>query len=118
MPTPMSQLPLLSVTDSWATPDDFYTRCNQAFGPFDLDVAADATNAKCARYYTSEQNGLTLPWSGRVWCNPPYSSIRPWVDRANECEAERVVMLVPAWSTDSRWWHAANAERVFIPGRL
>lgn len=73
--------------------------------------------AKCERYYTLDHDGLSQPWFGRVWCNPPYSRIKPWIDRANQGDADRVVMLVPA-STDTTWWRAANAEHVFIPGRL
>ena len=51
-------------------------------GPFELDVAVSASNAKAPHYYDVTMNGLIRPWSGRVWLNPPYDEITPWVDRA------------------------------------
>lgn len=50
---------------------------------FTLDVAAAPHNAKCDRYYTREDDGLSQSWTGeRVWCNPPYSNIGEWVRAA------------------------------------
>lgn len=51
---------------------------------FDLDVAAPPGgpwHVPADRYYTAEDDGLTSPWDGIVWCNPPYSKFRPWVER-------------------------------------
>jgi hypothetical protein len=52
---------------------------------FDLDVAApvDPAMRTCpARaYLTPVEDGLTHPWHGVVWMNPPYSRVAPWVDR-------------------------------------
>lgn len=73
---------------------------------FTLDVAASAHNAKCERFYTIEDNGLARPWAGeRVWCNPPYSDIRPWVEKAwDEPNTSKIVMLLPANRTEQGWW--------------
>lgn len=40
---------------------------------FTLDAAATAENAKCQRFFTREQDSLSLDWSGVVWLNPPFS---------------------------------------------
>lgn len=106
----------------WGTPDYFYDRIHRLYR-FDLDVAADKGNAKCERYYTKDDCGLTGTWAGaRVWCNPPYGrDIKKWVRKAiSEAErADLIVMLVPA-RTDTTWWHEAikTARPVFIKGRL
>lgn len=75
-------------SDAYAvTSDDCYTPrwVFDAMGlEFDLDVAAPLGgpwHVPAARYYTAEDDGLTAPWDGLVWCNPPYSKYRPWAER-------------------------------------
>ena len=46
-----------SATDEWSTPNAFFQALNAEFR-FELDVCATAENAKCAKYYTREQDGL------------------------------------------------------------
>lgn len=60
-----------SKTDLWATPQTFFDELNSEFG-FDTDVCALASNAKCAKFFTPEVNGLTQAWEGVCWMNPPY----------------------------------------------
>ena len=70
-----------SKTDLWETPQTFFDKLNQEFG-FTLDACAVPDNAKCERYYTPEQDGLSQPWDGVVWCNPPYGrEVGKWVRR-------------------------------------
>lgn len=77
----------------------------QARYRFTIDVAASEGNAKCQRFYTLAEDGLTRSWAGeRVWCNPPFSNIRPWVEKSWLCESHLTVMLVPANRTEQGWW--------------
>lgn len=113
-----------SATVEWATPQDLFDRMNERFG-FTLDVAADAGNAKCARYFDKVTDGLKQSWASEVvWCNPPYGrEIALWVAKARDAalQGATVVMLVPA-RTDTRWFHdnvlAAGAEVEFLRGRV
>lgn len=61
---------------------DYYTpqwvidAAREVMGGIDLDPAScEAANTwiMANRYYTIDQDGLSLPWYGRVWLNPPYS---------------------------------------------
>lgn len=71
-----------SKTDLWETPQKFFDELDAEFH-FSLDVCAVPDNAKCATYYTPEQDGLSQPWYGRCWCNPPYGrEIGRWVKKA------------------------------------
>jgi phage N-6-adenine-methyltransferase len=95
-----------SKDENWGTPQSFYLELNDEF-EFELDAAASVTNAKCARYYTKEDNSVMQPWSGRVWCNPPYSAtmtpafMQKAAAERNNCEV--IVMLVPS-RTSTQWW--------------
>lgn len=69
------------------TSDDCYTPrwVFDAMGlHFDLDVAAPVggpPHVPCDQYYTAADDGLTQPWDGLVWCNPPYSRAVEWAQR-------------------------------------
>jgi phage N-6-adenine-methyltransferase len=90
--------------DERATPLELFGVFDQRFG-FTVDVCALPHNAKCERFYTPDDDGLIQDWSGeRVWCNPPYSRIEPWVVKAAGSRAELVVMLLPANRTEQGWW--------------
>lgn len=50
-----------SKSDLWETPQDFFDELNREFH-FNLDVCALPENAKCASYFTPEQDGLQKNW--------------------------------------------------------
>ena len=112
-----------SETDLWATPQDTFDALNAEFGPFDVDVCAVAGNAKCARFYTPETDGLAQDWAPSLcWMNPPYGrTIARWMCKAWEesLRGATVVCLVPA-RTDTAWWHdyAMKGHIRFLRGRL
>jgi phage N-6-adenine-methyltransferase len=90
--------------DERITPPEFFAPLQRRFA-FTVDACALQRNAKLPRYWSPEQDGLAQDWAGeRVWCNPPYSCIEPWVVKANESRAELVVMLLPANRTEQGWW--------------
>lgn len=112
-----------SRTDLWATPPSFFNRLNEEFN-FTLDACASADNAKCDRYFTTEDDGLAQDWGREtVWVNPPYGRgvTGRWVEKAFRASqlGALVVMLLPA-RTDTRWWHdwALKGEVRFVRGRL
>lgn len=119
----------LEKVDDRRTPDSLWLPLHEEFH-FTLDAAASPENAKCPRYFTVEDDGLTQPWAwDRVWCNPPYSDCGMWAWKAN-FEAWRgcklIVMLLPANRTEQGWWQeyiepfrrAGQIETRFLPGRI
>lgn len=108
-------------SDVRITPESMFQELDEEFG-FSVDVAADAGNAKCERFYDEQANGLTQDWTGEVvWMNPPYSNIEPWTKKAADGSASIVVGLLPV-RTDLLWFHRdvldAGAEVRFIRGRV
>jgi len=65
-------------TDDWYTPPWIFLGLGLVF---DLDVASPdiAPSWIPARNrFTVADDGLLQPWSGVVWCNPPYSAPTQW----------------------------------------
>ena len=98
------------VDDRRTTPD-LLAECAELAGvdSFDLDVAASEENAKAAQWFDVHANGLARPWVGNVWCNPPYSNVAAWVEKAwDEVTLNplcgTVAMLLPANRTEQAWW--------------
>lgn len=116
--------------DNRSTPPELYQECAELAGvTFDLDVAASDDNTKCGRWLTEDDDGLSREWWGNVWCNPPYSDIRPWVEKAIAerwaGRAELVALLLPANRTEQGWWQdliepkqrKGQVELFFLRGR-
>jgi phage N-6-adenine-methyltransferase len=88
-------------SDEWATPSDLYGAYDWEFA-FTLDACASEKNAKHPNF--EAKDGLTRPWEReRVWCNPPYSDIEPWIRRGFNREADVAVFLLPV-RQDTDWW--------------
>lgn len=115
-----------SSSDEWATPPRVFAELDREFA-FTLDPCATAENAKCARHFTIEEDGLAQPWAGeRVFMNPPYSGVGLWMAKAlaevrrADRPAEVVACLVPS-RTGSEWFHSIalpHGEVRFLRGRL
>lgn len=114
----------VSDSDEWYTPAGIF----EAVGlRYDLDPCAAASDAGgelpasrwCERQYRPPDDGLVLPWEGRVWMNPPYGrQTETWVRRL--AAHGHGVALVFA-RTETAWWTetviAASAV-CFVAGRM
>lgn len=112
-------LPNEGKTCEWYTPRHVFDALALTF---DLDPCAPAGGVPwvpAAKHYSVVDGGLSQPWFGRVWLNPPYGSATGrWVERL----AEHGWGIALVFSrTDVRWWHrvAPMATAVcFVRGRL
>ena len=109
-------------SDMWETPQELFDKLD-AIHHFTLDVCALPENAKCEKYFTPDDDGLSQEWRGVCWCNPPYGrEIGKWVEKAyivSEFYGVKVVMLLSA-RTDTAWFHnyCMKGKIEFIRGRL
>lgn len=131
-------------------------------GEFTLDAAAHPRSHHGAYWYcplellgrdrdSSEalgwlgHDGLVCPWFGHVWCNPPFSNLDPWLERAwrevleghgadgvsmagpfhptstRKLHVRSVTMLLPANRTEQPFWQRwvePWRERIIDPGPL
>lgn len=111
--------------DCWQTPSWLFEALTLEFG-FWLDVATNEQNALCPYFLTLEQNALKSDWIslGAIWCNPPYSEIKPWIVKAAEqCSKQHkpIVMLLPA-DQSTGWYSLAlksvDEVRIIVDGRI
>ena len=114
----------------WNTPAWLLDVLREVFGIFDLDPCAPtsrrrATSVSAKLLFTESDDGLSLPWQGKVFVNPPYGrTLKHWTKKARteveQGRASLVVALLPA-RTDTGWWHddvAQSATVIFLKGRL
>ena len=114
---------MTSERDDWETPQALFDELDAVYH-FTLDPCSTHENAKCAKHYTVEEDGLSRSWDGEtVFCNPPYGrNIAAWVRKcAEESSHAEVVMLIPS-RTDTAYFHDYIYHRAreirFIRGRL
>lgn len=127
--------------DLWSTPPEVYRALNHEFR-FGFDVCAQPETAKCSYYWTEKDDALKQDWSKAegvtaffnlhglhihnspyLWCNPPYSNITPWVEKAIEAQlAGRGTVMLVMCDPSVKWFAKAQkyaSEIRFITnGRL
>lgn len=106
-------------SDDWYTPAYIF----DALGcSFDLDVAAPVDGPRyvpTSRWLSAD--GLTMPWDGFVWMNPPFghqSTKRAWLRRF--FDHGNGIALVPD-RTSAPWWQefAPMADAIlFVAGKI
>jgi hypothetical protein len=86
-------------TDEWLTPPEILG----ALGHFDVDPCSPAVRPwpTADTHWTVEDDGLSAPWRGRVWCNPPYSDVAPWMQRMAEHGCGTALIFARC---ETRWW--------------
>jgi phage N-6-adenine-methyltransferase len=111
-------------SDEHPTPQYLFDWLNERLGPFDLDVAATAKNAKCKRYFTKEQDALKHEWRCKSgFMNPPFSLNQAFCRMAYQevlsGRAGSICGLLPN-HTSSDWFqdYCAQGQLLFGRGRI
>lgn len=106
-------------TVEWYTPPGIFTALGLTF---DLDPCAPAGGLPwipAERFYSIDQDGLSQPWDGRVWLNPPYGPrTADWMRRL-AAHGDGVALVFAR--TETGWWHetvGCSSAVCFIAGRL
>ncbi len=104
--------------DEWLTPPEVI----RALGRFDLDPCSPIIPpwTTATEHYSQLDDGLTSPWHGRVWCNPPYGKeTGKWLSKC--AEHRNATALIFARTETQDWvthvWGKAHAI-MFLWGRL
>jgi DNA N-6-adenine-methyltransferase (Dam) len=93
--------PTVGNTNDWLTPLGLL----QELGPFDLDPCGCPGmpwRIAAITFFLPEHDGLTEPWLGRVFCNPPYGPIMG--GRAQRMAEHRNGIMLIFLRTDTTTW--------------
>lgn len=105
-------------TDQWLTPPEIIER----LGPFDLDPCSliERPWPTATVHYTVLEDGLSLPWYGRVWLNPPYGAEGArWLRKLSQ-HRSGIALIFARTETQMFFdhvWPTATAV-LFLKGRL
>ena len=104
--------------DEWLTPPHVLA----ALGQFDLDPCSPVRRPwnTAKHHYTAIDDGLSKPWFGRIYCNPPYGAeAARWLERL-AAHGDGIALIFARTET-AAWfahvWPKADAV-LFLQGRL
>lgn len=107
-----------ALKDEWLTPPHVMA----ALGEFDLDPCSPINRPwpTAKEHYTILDDGLKKPWTGRVWCNPPYGlEAAKWLARCAD-HGDAMALIFARTETKMFFdhvWPKAKAV-LFLEGRL
>jgi len=89
---------------------------------YDIDVCSPGpskTSIPADRHYTVADDGLASPWTGTVWCNPPYGrETGIWMNKLAD-HGDGIALVFAR--TDTAWFQAAASRATavsFLAGRV
>jgi len=111
--------------DYWSTPRWLYDWLDSIFH-FEIDLAANADNAKHEIFYSEEDDAHHQHWNDygrkRGFLNPPYSNISPWIDDSIDMQQVgfTTVSVIPTHNGESYYKNVLQyaSEIIFINGRI
>lgn len=107
----------------FSTPNWLFNYLNDEF-KFTFDLAANKENAKCEKFFSEKDDSLTKNWTslphGWLWLNPPYSPLKPWIEKAQleNQKGAKIVVLCPPIITTRYFQNHLPSEIRFIVGRV
>lgn len=112
-----------NLKDEWLTPPSIIDALGGA-DSFDLDPCAPVVRPwpMARQHYTIADDGLSKPWFGRVWFNPPYGKpkiVGPWMRRMAQ-HGVGTALIFARTETDLFFetvWNVATAI-LFVQGRV
>jgi hypothetical protein len=110
--------PFAGRNDRWLTPLPLI----EALGTFDLDPCGAPGHPTATEVWTPEVvgDGLSLPWTGRVWLNPPYGrTMSDWMGAlARHGQGTALIFARTETALFHDWvWPQATAI-LFLRGRV
>lgn len=112
-----------AIKDLIQTPPYIFEFAWSVLGGIDFDTACNSENQlSCPVWWGLGGKGddaLSVEWRGKLFCNPPYSNVVPWIDHAIACKDAITAMLLPSPNGDSYCDKLIeNSHEIHIIGRI
>jgi phage N-6-adenine-methyltransferase len=113
--------------NEWYTPAKYIEAAREVMGAIDLDPASsEMANAvvNATKFFTKEDDGLSQPWHGRVWMNPPYGRlagkfVAKLIEEYQAGNVTEAIILLNARSNDAKWFQPLwDHALCFVKGRI
>jgi hypothetical protein len=97
--------------DEWLTPRSLLDTIEAKLGRLITTdpCASPVTTIGWKHNWTAADDGLSKPWPGVVFCNPPFSDKEAWLAKAvseyETGEADLVFVVTPDSTDTISWWH-------------
>lgn len=103
----------------WYTPPEIFEALDLVFDLDPCSPGAGKSYVPARKHYTFEDDGLTSPWEGTAWVNPPYGPhTKVWMEKLAE-HGDGIALVFAR--TDVKWFqqHGIKADLVcFVDGRI
>lgn len=111
--------------DFWATTWQAFRDAEALYGrKFQVDVAAEASTAKCLSYFVRPGDSdpvaegvdaMLMDWPADWWCNPPFTMKPEFIAEARHAQAagNPGMMLLP-YEPLTKWWRNLLSDEVII----
>ncbi len=89
---------LMKTTDNWSTPKYLLKLLERSFGKFDYDPCP---------LRNEDKTNLFKDWKGKIFCNPPYSNVKEFLNKAlleikKGNVKQAIFLIIPRTST--KYW--------------
>jgi len=108
--------------NDYETPHWLFDRLNKEFR-FTWDLAASPGLEKCEKFFSPEEDSLKQDWhllDGWLWLNPPFSPLKPWIQKAQYefRRGAKIVVLMPVVISTRYFAHVPPTQVRIITGRV
>lgn len=99
--------------DHWNTPAWYVDSVRWVLETIDLDPCSNAGSVVNARRNVMlPEDGLAIKWSGRVFVNPPYSDVLPWIKKLIASPSVSGAILLAHADVSTKWFQRTRTAMV------